>query len=140
MLNKAEKRLLAEWMDLGGQYYNDPFDASNGVRTVTSLSQDTFLSQVQPILRSSCAGCHQAGLGNPRNRFVLTGSAEGDFNVTLTMVNDTCNATRNPLLTRPSTVPHPAGAIDQITALLPVGSTGYNQIAAWITRGCPATP
>ena len=23
-----EKRLLAEWMDLGGQYFNDPFDAA----------------------------------------------------------------------------------------------------------------
>ncbi len=136
LLNKAEKRLLAEWMDLGGQYYNDPFDANNGVRSVATLSQTTFLSQVQPVLQASCAGCHQAGLGNPRNRFVLTGSEEGDFNVTLTMVNDTCNASRNTLLSRPSTVPHPAGALDQVTALLPVGSTAYTQIAAWISSGC----
>jgi hypothetical protein len=136
LLNKAEKRLLAEWMDLGGQYYNDPFDANNGVRSVATLSQTTFLSQVQPVLRASCAGCHQAGLGNPRNRFVLTGSEEGDFNVTLTMVNDTCNPARNTLLSRPSTVPHPAGALDQVTALLPVGSPAYTQIAAWISSGC----
>ena len=27
LLNAAEKRLITEWMDLGGQYYNDPFDA-----------------------------------------------------------------------------------------------------------------
>ncbi len=137
LLNKAEKRLLAEWMDLGGQYYNDPFDASNGVRSVSTLSEETFNTQVQPVLRASCAGCHQAGLGNPRNRFVLTGSAEGDFNVTLTMVNNTCTPGANPLLARPSTVPHPAGAIDQVTALLPAGSTAYNQIASWISRGCP---
>ena len=26
MLNAAEKRVLAEWIDLGGKYYNDPFD------------------------------------------------------------------------------------------------------------------
>jgi hypothetical protein len=137
MLGKAERRLIAEWMDLGGQYYNDPFDASSGVRSVDALNQDTFVAQVQPILNASCAGCHQAGLGNPRNRFVLTGGAEGDFNVTLTMINDTCDPASNPLLKRPSTVPHPAGAIDQMTALLPVGSSNYNQIAGWIARGCP---
>ena len=137
LLNRAEKRLLAEWMDLGGQYYNDPFDANNGVRSVAQLSQASFLTQVQPVLRASCAGCHQAGLGNPRNRFVLTGSEEGDFNVTLTMVNDTCNAANNPLLARPSTVPHPAGDLAQTTALLPAGSAGYTQIASWISRGCP---
>ena len=138
MLNKAEKRLLAEWMDLGGQYYNDPFDANSGIRTVSALSQETFLSQVQPILKAQCASCHQAGLGNPRNRFVLTGSEEGDFNVTLTMINNTCLSTANPLLSRPSTVPHPSGDLTQTTALLPVGSTGYNQISAWIARGCPS--
>ncbi len=139
LLNKAEKRLLAEWMDMGGQYYNDPFDAGSGVRTVSALSQETFLSQVQPILRAQCASCHQAGLGNPRNRFVLTGSEEGDFNVTLSMVNNTCVTTNNPLLLRPSTVPHPSGDLEQTTALLPVGSTGYNQIANWISRGCPGS-
>ncbi len=137
MLNKAERRLVAEWMDLGGQYYNDPFDANSGVRAVTGLSETTFLSQVQPILQAQCAGCHQAGLGNPRNRFVLTGSAEGDFNVTLSMINNTCAPTSNALLQRPSTVPHPSGDLTQLTALLPVGSSGYNQISAWIQQGCP---
>jgi hypothetical protein len=58
----------------------------------------------------------------------------GDYNVTLSMVNDTCNAAANPLLARPSTVPHPAGATTQTTAVLPVGSAGYTQIAAWIAR------
>jgi mono/diheme cytochrome c family protein len=137
LLNKAEKRLLAEWMDLGGQYYNDPFDGNNGVRSITALSQTTFMSQVQPILQTQCAGCHQAGLGSPRNRFVLTGSEEGDFNVTLSMVNNTCNAAANPLLARPSTLPHPAGAVGQTRAVLPAGSAGYLQIAGWILRGCP---
>jgi mono/diheme cytochrome c family protein len=139
LLNKAEKRLLAEWMDLGGQYYNDPFDGNSGVRTVSALSQETFLSQVQPILQAQCASCHQAGLGNPRNRFVLTGSEEGDFNVTLSMINNTCVSSANPLLSRPSTVPHPSGDLAQTTALLPVGSTGYNRIASWIARGCPGS-
>ncbi len=137
LLSKAEKRLLAEWMDVGGQYYNDPFDAGSGVRTVTALSQDTFAAQVQPVLQAQCAACHQAGTGNPRNRFVLTGSEEGDYNVTLSMVSNTCSSAANPLLSRPSTIPHPAGDLMQTTALLPVGSAGYTQIAAWIARGCP---
>ncbi len=137
LLGRAEKRLLAEWMDVGAQYYNDPFDASNGVRTLNGLSQATFLADVQPVLQAQCASCHQAGIGSPRNRFVLTGSEEGDYNVTLSMVSDTCNAAANPLLARPSTVPHPAGELTQTTALLPPGSDGHSRIAAWIARGCP---
>ena len=42
MLNAAEKRLLAEWMDLGGKYYNDPFDPAANVRTINGLSEATF--------------------------------------------------------------------------------------------------
>ena len=118
LLNKAERRLLAEWMDLGGQYYNDPFDPAGGVRTVRTLDAASFAAEVQPVLQANCArSCHQPQGGDggndvSRNRLVLTGDAEGDFNVVLTMVNDTCNAGANPLLLRPSTVPHPAGAID----------------------------
>ncbi len=137
LLNKAEKRLLAEWMDLGGQYYNDPFNPNGSVRIVNTLSEASFVQQVQPVLQALCAACHQAGLGNPRNRLVLTGSAEGDFNVTLSLINNTCNAAANPLLARPSTVPHPAGELAQTQALLPVGSANYQRIASWITGGCP---
>ena len=146
MLNKAEKRLIAEWMDLGGQYYNDPFNATGGVRTLNGLSQASFETQVAPILKASCAaGCHQAIGSNPttpagtafrENRFVLTGSAEGDYNVTLSMISDTCNAASNALLRRPSTVPHPAGATGQTAAVLPAGSAAYNTISTWISSGC----
>lgn len=140
LLNAAEKRLLAEWMDLGGQYYNDPFNGSSGVRTITGVSMATFEAQVYPILNANCASCHQAGQDTSGNflgnRYVLTGDAEGDFNVTLTMINDTCNAAANPLLARPSAVPHPSGATTQTTAVLPAGSAGYNAIAAWIATGC----
>jgi hypothetical protein len=143
LLNRAEKRLLAEWMDLGGQYYNDPFAPGGGVRAVTALSQESFEQQVYPIMRQTCMGaCHQPGGTNSAasfrgNRLILTGDAEGDYNVTLTMVNDACNPANNLLLMRPSTVPHPAGALTQTTALLPVGSAPYTTIANWISRGCP---
>mgnify|MGYP001809747585 FL=1 len=136
LLNKAEKRLLAEWMDLGGQYFNDPFDSAGRVRRIEGLSEAGFLANVQPVLQAQCASCHQAGLGNPRNRFVLTGSEEGDFNVTLSMISNSCAPASNALLARPSTVPHPSGDLEQTSALLPPGSPAYQAIASWISAGC----
>jgi hypothetical protein len=144
MLNVAEKRLIAEWMDLGGQYYNDPFDANSGVRTLSGPSQASFDSTVFPILQASCASCHQAvgstsvtpvGGNFRNNRFVLTGDREGDFGVSLSMVSCT-NPTTSYLLAKPSSAPHPAGAAASAPAPLPVGSANYNTIAAWIAAGC----
>lgn len=146
MLNAAEKRLVTEWMDLGGQYYND-LSASGSVRAVTTnLTQASFVTQVLPVLQTSCTSCHTPGgnsgaaqTGNSfvRNRYILTGSPEGDYNATLAMISNTCNAAANRLLSQPSAIPHPSGATGQATAVLPVGSTGYNAIATWIGRGCP---
>ena len=144
MLNLAEKRLLTEWMDLGGQYLNNP-SASGTVRTVAALSRSTFEAQVLPVLRDSCLACHQptgdsgaaqTATSFKRNRFVLTGNPEGDFNVTLTMISDTCNPPANSLLAQPSTVPHPAGATGQSVPVLSATSSGYQAIANWIRSGC----
>jgi hypothetical protein len=147
MLNPAEKRLVAEWIDTGSKYYNDPFDAGANVRQVNALSQATFETEVFPILRSTCAAsCHQAigstatgvpiGTSFRNNRFVLTGDVEGDYGVTLSMISNACNAASNYLLKKPSTVPHPTGAVGMTTAVLPVGSANYNKISAWIATGC----
>jgi len=144
LLNAAEKRLISEWMDLGGQYLNDPSQSAS-VRSVAALSRSTFEASVLPVLQSTCMACHQP-VGNAgaaqattsfaRNRFVLTGNPAGDYNVTLTMVTDTCNAAANALLMRPSTVPHPAGATGQTTPVLASASAGYAAIASWISSGC----
>ena len=148
MLNAAEKRLLAEWMDTGGKYYNDPFNAANGMRQVNGLDEATFTAKVLPILTTTCAAaCHQAiGSDDPtlpkigtsfrNNRFVLTGDPDGDYGVTLSMISNACNPASNYLLARPSTVPHPTGAVGVTTAVLPVGSANYNIIANWIAGGC----
>ncbi|RQP25351.1 HzsA-related protein [Piscinibacter terrae] len=145
LLNLAEKRLVAEWIDLGGKYYNDPFNSGSGVRTINTLSQTTFESQVYPIILANCATtCHQAigsngqstGTTFRQNRYVLTGDVEGDFNVTLTMISDVCSPASSYLLKKPSTVPHPAGATGQTAAVLPVGSANYNTILNWIQSGC----
>jgi hypothetical protein len=148
LLNAAEKRLIVEWMDLGGQYFNNVAVSSSPVKRVVNLSEETFESQVMPVLQANCmSSCHQPG-GNAgasqgggtsflRNRYVLTGSVEGDYNATLSMISNTCDAASNALLKRPSTVPHPAGATTQTRAVLPAGGTAYNRIAAWIRTGCP---
>jgi hypothetical protein len=146
MLNAAEKRLLVEWMDLAAKYYNDPFNGSNGMRTVNSLSQATFTAQVEPILMKTCAAnCHQ-GVGSNQlpppgtsfvdNKLVLTGTASSDFNVVLTLITNTCSPATNLLLSMPSTIPHPPGATNQTAAVLPTAGADYATIASWIQAGC----
>ncbi len=145
-LNISEKRVIAEWIDLGGQYYNDPCETRVGgnctkFRTVTGLDQATFETQVQPLMLTDCAGCHVAVGRSPSDppfqakRLVLTGSVEGDFNVTSTMVNNVCDPTKSYLLRYPtstsnqSAVPpepvHPH-ALDTTSQL-------YIEILQWIT-------
>jgi Hydrazine synthase alpha subunit middle domain len=152
MLNAAELRVLGEFMDLGGKYFNDPFDPAAQVNTIHGLSEDTFATNVLPILTTTCAAsCHQAigssmsktpiGTSFRNNRFVLTGDEKGDYGVTLTMISNACNAASNYLLSKPSTVPHPPGAVNKdgspvTTPVLPVGSANYNTIASWIATGC----
>jgi len=145
-LNLAEKRLLTEWMDLGGQYFNNVSASSSPVRSAVALSESVFAATVFPVLQAQCAVCHQPtgnsggatqnGQSFLRNRYVLAGDVEGDYNVTLTMISDACKPADNALLKRPSTVPHPAGATGQSAAVLPAGSASYSAIAAWINSGC----
>jgi hypothetical protein len=147
MLTASEKRLVSEWVDLGGQYFNSPTDGSGTIRGVTGLSRSAFDATVHPILLNRCGSCHQAVGSNPTappptfsgQRYVLTGQAEGDFNVTLTMVNNVCDAASTPLLLRPTStgtnpvhpqVGTPPGPV------LTVGEADYNTILGWIQAGC----
>ncbi|MGH8494836.1 MAG: hypothetical protein ACREVN_01725 [Gammaproteobacteria bacterium] len=175
-LNDSETRLIAEWIDIGGQYFNDPFeDADNdGFRSldevrggVAAVSESVFESTIQPMLLADCAGCHRpfGGTGAPSeppnpgflpSRFVLTGSVEGDFNVTLTMIDDVCQPAESALLKRPvsdemSVPPHPRiddaavaddpndPAADDVTVLT-VGDSRYQTLFDWVAAagtGCP---
>jgi hypothetical protein len=142
LLNASERRLVSEWMDLGGQYFNNVMASNSPARRATALSRATFDSAVHPVLRNQCVACHQpagsSGAGSSsfaQSRFVLTGSPEGDYNVTLSMVSNTCNLNSNALIVRPSTAPHPSGATAGTTPL-PAGSAGYTAIANWISSGC----
>jgi hypothetical protein len=136
LLTRAEKRLLAEWMDLGGQYYNDPFDANGGVRVVTALSEASFVTQVQPVLQAQCAACHQAGAGNPGNRFVLTGDDERRLQRHAQPHQRHLQCRGQPAAGAAFHRAAPGRCHHADTAVLPVGSAGYTQIAAWISQGC----
>ncbi len=158
MTNASERRVINEWIDLGGQYYNTPFGGDtngNGIQDQAEmripprgLNKTVFNSTIQPILMARCAGCHQAfgdngatGSANTkfsRNRFVLTGDAEGDLNVTNTMVADTTTASNNILLSKPvSTNGNVHPQVDNgAGGTKPVMSTSdadYTTIANWIT-------
>ncbi len=147
MLNPSEKRLVSEWIDLGGQYFNSPTDGSGAIRGISGLSRSVFDSSVHPILLNRCGSCHRAVGSTPTappptfsgQRYVLTGQAEGDFNVTLSMVNNVCDAANTPLLRRATStgtnpvhpqVGTPAGPV------LTVTDADYTTIFNWINAGC----
>lgn len=162
MTNASERRIINEWIDLGGQYFNTAFIATaadagstggttkmqSELRTPPSgLSSSVFNSTIHPILMSRCAGCHQAFGGNgatgdanvqfARNRFVLTGNQEGDFNITTTLVSDVSSPAGNELLTKPTSTD--ASVHQQISdgaggtkAVMSTSEADYITIRNWI--------
>lgn len=147
-LNAAEKRIITEWIDIGGTYFNDPYNGTTLRSAAAQLSESVFACKVQPILQASCASCHQAfggngsssGPANPNftsNRFVLTGNTPADFGVTATMVTNIAAPDSSLLLLRPSriitdTPPHPGTATTPSTPFLPSASADYSTIKSWI--------
>jgi len=154
MTTVSERRVINEWIDLGGQYYNTAFGADangNGIQDQSELrtppqglSESVFNTSVHPILMKRCAGCHQAfgdngatGAQNAqfsRNRFVLTGNQEGDFNITTTMVSDTSTAANNDLLSKPTSTDGNVHPQVNSAAVLSTSDTDYTTIGNWITQ------
>jgi hypothetical protein len=148
MLNDAEKRLVTEWVDLGGQYSN------NAYATVNTLSTSAFEASggIHDRLLARCGSCHQAigsdGTANPtfqRSNYVLTGDAEGDLNVTLSMINNVCTPSQSYLLRYPLSdgvapnVVHPQIGTTP-GPVLTMTDADYVAIAAWISAGAGACP
>jgi hypothetical protein len=147
ILNASEKRIITEWIDIGGTYFNDPYSGGTLRSAAAQLSESVFACKVQPILQASCASCHQAfggngtssGPANPNfaaNRFVLTGNTPADFGVTATMVTNIAAPDSSLLLFRPSrslsdTPPHPGGPTPT-APVLPLASADYGTIRSWI--------
>lgn len=146
LLNAGQFRLLAEWADIGGQYYNDPFTTLPGqhrsmadIRGVQGLSEEVFETDVHPILIERCASCHQPGSDLASNQFVLTGSLRGDYQVTLTMIADTCLPENSALLQRPTSngigpFPHPQIGTPPGPVMSPL-EEDYLTIRDWIAAG-----
>jgi len=121
-LDAAEKRIITEWIDIGGPISTTPTTDDAALRGGAAFGIRVCL-QGQPILQARCASCHQAfggngtssGPANPNfaaNRFVLTGNTPADFGVTATMVTNIAAPDNSLLLLRPSrsltgTPPHP---------------------------------
>ena len=149
-LTAAEKRIITEWIDIGGTYFNDPYNGATLRTAAPQLNETVFACKVQPILQTSCAGCHQAFGGNgsssgpvnpnfnPKsNRFVLTGNTPADFGVTATMVTNIAAPDSSLLLFRPSrssadTPPHPGPVATPTLPALPSTSADYATIRSWI--------
>lgn len=151
MLNDSELRLVQEWIDIGAQYYNSPYEddagndnfyALNEIRNFPAgLDEAVFESSVQPVLLNRCGSCHSAvGSDGEQNtdfsgrKFVLTGSVEGDFNITRSLVNDICNPQNSQLLILPTIIQegvlaHPA--VDG-APVLSSNENDYQTILAWI--------
>ena len=62
MLNAAEKRVLAEWIDTGGKYYNDPFDERRQRAHGERPEQGDFRARMscRSCSTTCAASCHQA--------------------------------------------------------------------------------
>ena len=133
-------------MDLGGQYFNNVRRAAARCARRPRCRAAAFDANVYPVIQANCLICHQptgnagaaqTGQSVLRNRYVLTGDAEGDYNVTLTMVSNACNAAvAIALLQRPSTVPHPAGAVGQTRRRAARRQRRLQRDRNWISTGC----
>lgn len=118
-LNRAERRLIVEWIDLGAPYYTEPFGPDldgNGVRNlsevrgaVAGLDVDSFRKDVLPILLERCGRCHRpTGPQNPAqpapvpdtNHFILSGSPDSDFNSVRAYLTDAITPAQSQLLAR----------------------------------------
>ena len=168
-INASEKRLVSEWVDIGAQYINDPFELVGGSYQVKAdllsnvgVSQSLFNSTVHSRLMADCQSCHapsedsdnNANPSSGQNRFVLTGNASGDFNVTVSMINDLCTPVNNDLLLRAvsdNVAPNlahpqilvnpnnPAGATQPVLVDTSPNST-YGVILNWISMGAANNP
>jgi len=140
-LSDDEKKLIAEWIDMGAQYFNSPFDENNQLRILEpSLSSFTFANTVHQSLLGQCGSCHALTNANGRpnqsyedSNFILTGKLNDDFSSSISMVNDIANPLQSYLLARP------AGMLDTHhfrlggEPLLTPSNGLYTQIEQWIS-------
>ncbi len=148
MLSAAEKRLIAEWIDIGAHYFNSPFDENGEIRRVkNNLSYRFYAGQVHSVISRACAKCHYAiARGEfineslvPSN-FTLFGIIEEDFLVVSSMVTDILDPDNSRLLSLPSSVQsgHPVDSNGEVFLKNP--SKEYGTIRTWIRTATEPLP
>jgi len=142
MFNDAEKRLLSEWIDLGAQFINSPYDENGDIRSSAgNLSLATFGRIVSTALIIDCSACHRLlkPSGDANNRFVggdfiLYDDVSQDFVAASGFVDDYSNPSNNRLLSVPmGTSIHPAK--DNGQPYLTSDMILYKNLVQWIEEG-----
>ena len=151
MLTDAQKRLIVEWIDVGAQYYNDPYDENGELRTlINRLDMTYFRNQLYSNFLIECATCHSpltiGGESNPgfvSSGFVLMRNPESDYASVINMVGSTETPENSFILAIPSDASDGVHDKNQDTPslppapYLPVGSDFYNDIYTWIQGAAP---
>lgn len=149
-LSDSEKRLVVEWIDIGGQFLNDPLDENGELITLINKLDIGTYNQLHDRFITECALCHSPVTisrveRNPNyapTSFILMRNAESDFSKVVSMVTDLDVPTNSYILT----VPSDATGIHNknlnqpqlpAEAYLPVGSDFYNDIVSWIQGATP---
>jgi len=139
MMTEDEKRLVVEWIDLGGQYFNSPFDEKGELITVSNtLDRYFFDIALHRLIVSGCQYCHASvkpnGAINPnfvQSRFILTGQQESDFFAVSSMVTNRSEPEKSYIVAVPSSTEiHPTRRGNE--AYLPVDSQLYSAMLEWI--------
>ena len=126
LMTSDEKERVVEWIDLGAQFSNEDTISNPGRK---DLDEAVFEVSIQPILITRCGGCHVAG---GSSNFVLTGDAEGDFNVTASRVNVTSPTNSLLLLKGTGSVPMISNGQPVSPAPLSTSDPDYTTLLNWI--------
>ncbi|MEK6750431.1 MAG: hypothetical protein AABY83_14725 [Pseudomonadota bacterium] len=146
MLSPSEKLVIAEWVDIGAQYYNDIIGTDGKpVKAVNPLLTSAFnLSGARGVLYNRCGQCHMLFVRGVENRliakseFILTDNFDEDYMAASLMVDDLANPANSKLLARPtSLLNHPTQMNGtQIVPILnlndPYDKRDYDQLMSWI--------
>ena len=141
MLNDAEKRLLSEWVDMGAQYINSPFDESGNIRSSAgNLSLATFGRIVSTALMIKCGSCHRLFDGSggvnddlARGFFILYGDSAQDFASASRFVTDFNNPESSIIISTPSgSSSHPT---KDGQPYLTSDMVLYQNLVQWISEG-----
>jgi len=138
MLTAVERKLIVEWIDLGAQYYNDPYDANGELIVIKQANNNGKFSSLFLELTDLCNGCHsvrlQDGRLNPNyvnSSYVLNMDQNEDYIASLRKTSYVNSPDESEILARPSGIrdnEHGSGS----TAILPVSSRLYQAVREWV--------